>query len=135
MQYTFVNENTGERFEVTMTAARYSELERDPLDEDRIFVESPDGTMVWAQRDFVSDARSVKGQATGWPMVSQAMANPNMTEAERRAEQAHLERAGVPTQYTALNEPILESRTHRKKYMEAMGMHDRDAGYGDRAPE
>jgi hypothetical protein len=38
---------------------------------------------------------------------------------------------GVPTDFTPTGEPILRTREHRKKYMQAYGFYDRDAGYGD----
>lgn len=43
--------------------------------------------------------------------------------------------AGVHTKYTRDGRAIMVSRSHRKKHMEVFGFHDKDAGYGDRAPE
>jgi hypothetical protein len=42
---------------------------------------------------------------------------------------------GVPTAFTDDGRPVFESREHRKKYMRAYGYYDRDAGYGDAAPQ
>jgi hypothetical protein len=44
-------------------------------------------------------------------------------------------RKGVPTEFTRDGRPIFESRAHRKKYFQAYGYFDRDAGYGDAAPQ
>lgn len=44
-------------------------------------------------------------------------------------------RHGVPTEYTAYGEPILQSRNHEKRYLEAHGYFHRNAGYGDAQPK
>lgn len=69
--------------------------------------------------------------AAGWPMTSNAMGvHPSQV---RQAEE-HSRRMGVPTHYTPTGEPILTSRSHRRRYAHAIGMYDRNAGYGDPAP-
>ncbi len=40
---------------------------------------------------------------------------------------------GVPTQFAPDGRCILESRGHRNKVLQVLGLHDKDAGYGDRA--
>lgn len=63
-----------------------------------------------------------------WPMVSEAVAvHPN-----QRAE-AHADaiKKGVPTDFDQLGRPVFTDRGHRKKYMKAYGVHDRNGGYGD----
>lgn len=42
--------------------------------------------------------------------------------------------AGVPTEFTSDGRPILRDRNHKKRYCRAVGVYDRDAGYGDAAP-
>jgi hypothetical protein len=42
---------------------------------------------------------------------------------------------GVPTHFTEDGRPEFTSREHRKRYFRAYGFFDRDAGYGDQAPE
>jgi len=42
---------------------------------------------------------------------------------------------GVPTEYTPDGDPIMRSKSHRKKYCEAHGLYDRNAGYGDPTPK
>lgn len=38
---------------------------------------------------------------------------------------------GVPTEFDSKGRPIFTSRLHRKRYCQAYGFFDRDAGYGD----
>lgn len=38
---------------------------------------------------------------------------------------------GVPTEFDKKGRPIFTSRLHRKRYCQAYGFFDRDAGYGD----
>lgn len=42
---------------------------------------------------------------------------------------------GVPTEFTSEGCPVFEDRDHRNRYMKAYGHFDRDAGYGDAAPQ
>jgi hypothetical protein len=140
VRYTFIEWEGNRTFEKAMTVDEYSRLMATAHGDDEVVdieVTHEDGTIerVACVRNLIADMAMVGTQAPGkWPQVSMAMANPNMTEKELRAEQQFLDRSGVPTEYTKHNEPILTSREHRKRYMKAMGMHDRDAGYGDRAP-
>jgi len=136
--YTFEPMDGGEAFELNMPVAEYGELVA-AGDEDEhgnpIVTVELDGETIRARRNMVVDARRNVGSRAGdaWPQVSKAMANPGMTDAEVRSEQEYLDKAGVPTQYTKDREPIFESRGHWKRYMQAMGYHDRDAGYGDQS--
>jgi hypothetical protein len=49
-------------------------------------------------------------------------------------QMAHDRAMGVPTHYTKDGRPILENRSHRRKYLRANGLYDRSAGYGDGSP-
>ncbi len=47
----------------------------------------------------------------------------------------HLRSRGVPTDFLPDGRAVYTSRGHRKKALKAVGMHDRNAGYGDPAPD
>lgn len=38
---------------------------------------------------------------------------------------------GVPTDFDSLGRPLFRDRNHRKRYCQAYGFYDRDAGYSD----
>lgn len=81
---------------------------------------------------LVNVARTVRAHRGKWPIICDAMAvNP---EDIKRAK-AIAKRAGVHTEYTATGEPILTSQKHRRDHARAMGFYDRNAGYGDPAPQ
>lgn len=63
------------------------------------------------------------------PVVSMALkVHPSQIDEARRIDLQH----GIGyTQYTKDGEPILVSREHRRKYLQAHGAYDRDGGYGD----
>lgn len=65
------------------------------------------------------------------PLKSVALAVQPGQVAEAAADAAA---RGVPTDFTPEGEPILRDRDHKKRYLRAYGMYDRDAGYGDAAP-
>ncbi len=48
---------------------------------------------------------------------------------------ADAEAKGVPTNFTADGCPEFRDRDHRKRYLQAYGFFDRDAGYGDAQPK
>lgn len=64
----------------------------------------------------------------GWPMTSESMAVQPWQVADAAAQARAL---GVPTNYDKHGRPILESPRHRKRYAEAHGFYDRNAGYSD----
>ena len=66
--------------------------------------------------------------AGNWPMVSTAagVAASQATEAMVEAKQM-----GVPTDFTPDGDAIFTSRQHRKRYCQAVGLHDRNGGYSD----
>lgn len=66
-----------------------------------------------------------------WPMESVA-AGVNPLQIREAGED--LMKAGIPTQFTKEGAAIFEDRQHRNRVLEHLGMHDRDAGYGDRTP-
>ena len=70
--------------------------------------------------------------STGWPMYSDALGVSPSQIKEAREESI---RMGVPTDFTKDGRAILRDKGHRRKYAEANGMYDRNAGYGDPQPK
>ncbi len=84
-------------------------------------------------RDYRTEQGGQRSGTHGWPKESWAAGiNPEQVpEAEK-----HCADNGVPTKYNPrTGDPIMESRSHRKRFHELMGIADRDAGYGDAAPK
>lgn len=80
--------------------------------------------LVW---DGTESARS--GGCAAWPMESEAAA---VHPRQAREAYEHSVRSGVPTEFNPrTGAAIFRDRTHRRNYLRAYGMHDRDAGYGD----
>lgn len=66
-----------------------------------------------------------------WPMVSYAAGvSPDEVPAMMEVDRKH----GVETNYTSDGDPIFTSPKHRKKYCEAHGLYDRNAGLSDPLP-
>lgn len=66
-----------------------------------------------------------------WPMESYAAGvHPKQIPEMREFDKKN----GVPTDYSEDGDPILRGPGHRKKYCEAHGLHDRNAGYSDPVP-
>lgn len=87
-------------------------------------------------QQFKSDwlePRGMKGKAIPqWPIHSEAAAVdpediPYATE--------FLKKRGVNTEFDKIGCPIFTSQAHRKKHCEAVGLYDRNAGYGDPQPK
>lgn len=69
-----------------------------------------------------------------WPMASYAA---GVSQSEVPAMREIDAKAGVPTEYTPGpdgGDPIFTSKRHRKEYMKAHQLYDRNAGYSDPAP-
>jgi len=65
-----------------------------------------------------------------WPICSEsAGVHPDQIP----EAMAHCESMGVPTSYTKDGRAILVSRSHRARHLKAVGLFDKDAGYGDYA--
>ena len=64
----------------------------------------------------------------GWPLYSDAAGcHPSQI---KNLERVALER-GVPTECTADGRVIFRDRAHRRAYLRAFGLHDKNGGYGD----
>lgn len=70
------------------------------------------------------------GAQTEWtePLLSDAAAVHPEQIPEARADSV---RRGVPTDFAPDGRAIFTSRSHRKRYCRAIGLHDNDGGYGD----
>ena len=82
------------------------------------------------KRDFQTDfgARSHCGN---WPMTSYAAGvHPKQIPEMEKFDKEH----GVPTHYSGDGDPSFTSPTHRRKYCEAHGIFDRNAGHSDPVP-
>tara|TARA_R100000700_G_scaffold41079_1_gene59571 strand:- start:10025 stop:10351 length:327 start_codon:yes stop_codon:yes gene_type:complete len=79
-------------------------------------------------RDYAAEMGAT-GSCSIWPMKSDgAGVHPDQIGKAMAAA----EKMGVPTSFDSkTGQAIFESRAHRKKYLKAHGMHDRNAGYGD----
>jgi len=67
-----------------------------------------------------------------WPMTSTALGIhpddvPDMMEFDKQM--------GVPTEYSPDGDPVLRDPKHRRDYSRAHDAYDRNAGYGDPAPQ
>lgn len=66
-----------------------------------------------------------------WPMESYAAGvHPKQVSEMREIDRKN----GVPTEYTEDGDPVFRGPNHRKKYCEAHGLFDRNAGYSDAVP-
>lgn len=81
-------------------------------------------------RDYKTDfGRQHHGDI--WPMASYAAGIhhkqiPEMREIDKKNE--------VPTDYTPDGDPVFTGPKHRRKYCEAHGLYDRNAGHSDPVP-
>lgn len=81
-------------------------------------------------RDFKADFGK-RHRADTWPMASYAAGvHPKQIVETRKFDSEH----EVPTDYTEDGDPIFTSPAHRKKYCEAHGLFDRNAGFSDPVP-
>ena len=79
-------------------------------------------------RDYEREWGGRRDLAGNWPMESDAAGvNPKQRQEAMQAASD----LGVPTQFNEDGNPVFTSRKHRKEYLTAIKMHDRDGGYGD----
>lgn len=63
----------------------------------------------------------------GYPIKLNSMA---VTTHRRKTMMEHLAKKGVPTEYTLRGRPIIRDAAHRKQFMKAMNLFDRNSFYG-----
>jgi hypothetical protein len=74
-----------------------------------------------------------RGQAA-WPMKMDAMAGLPRQAAQLTKDASE---KGVPTEFRVEHGkaiPIMRDKAHKRRYLQAYGLHDKHAGYGERAP-
>lgn len=82
-----------------------------------------------ADRDVVAEHSSTSSTPGNWPMESDAA---GVCPTQIDEVQRHSMKIGVPTQFNRkTGAAIFRTRRHRKKYLEAIGMFDRDGGHSD----
>lgn len=82
-----------------------------------------------SNRDLRAEHCNFKNCTGNWPMESDA-AGVDVSQAAEAA--AHAKAIGVPTEFNPqTGNPVFTSRNHRKRYCEAVGLYDRNGGYGD----
>ena len=117
--YCFTEPDTGHEMQLTMPI---SEMERQ-CDGDWIEWQG----RRW-KRDYQTEIAGPKSCAS-WPMKSDA-AGVHPDQAVKFMKDSS--QKGVPTEFdTKTGQAVFTSRTHRSQYLKAMGMHDRNGGYGD----
>lgn len=120
--YVYVDPESGDKYEFPMTIAEM--LCREEERPDWIKFEGR-----WLKRDLASEHAPTSGGCGIWPMRSDAAGvHPDQTgEAHENSV-----RLGVPTQFDRrTGQAIFTDRTHRKRYLSAVGFIDRNGGYGD----
>ena len=79
-------------------------------------------------RDLRSEHCSTKDTPGNWPMKSDAA---GVGAHQVKEAYDHSVKVGIPTEFTNDGRAIFTSRSHRKSYCQAIGLHDRNGGYGD----
>ena len=110
-----------ELVELVMSCA---EMERRQTAEHTIVLD--DGSI--AKRDFATEHGGFKNTAGNWPMVSYAA---GVHPSQVKEAQEHVAKQGIHTDYTPQGDAIFRSRSHRRDHLRAIGLRDRNAGYGD----
>jgi len=117
--YCYRNPKTNEVVERFMTIAEMYKLETSG----GMVIDN----VVW-ERDIASEHGGFT-KTGGWPLKSDA-AGVHPTDAIKAMKGAT--KIGVPTEFdTNTGQAIFRDRSHRRAYLRAMGMNDRNGGYGD----
>lgn len=82
-------------------------------------------------RDYPAEAPGRRARCDTYPFASDALGgHPD----DRAALTQEAIAFGVPTEINSAGNPIMRSASHRKKYCNALKIHDRNAGYSDPTP-
>ena len=84
---------------------------------------------VKCERNFRAEWDTQTSTPPGnWPLASTALGvhKSQVKEYEKFARDG-----GVPTHFNSQSKPVFESKSHRKKYCELVGVGDLDGGTGD----
>lgn len=117
--YEFVREDG----EVVPLMLSFAEFDRRVKDGTITLDDGTTASYSWDQHKLMSTVPSC------YPMVCTAA---GVHPAQVREQIAHLKHKGVrTTHYTKDGDPIFEDKRHRKEVCEALGLFDRNGGYGD----
>ncbi len=116
MVYCFACANCGETAEVIRPVSRY----QDPMPCDKC-----GGPMG---RDFRAEHNGPTTGQGGWPMKNWAL---GVQPEQRKEAMAHADSVGVPTHFDAEGAAVITDRSHYRRYCKALGVRNKDAGYGD----
>ena len=120
--YCFIRADNRQPIELVMTAA---ELQKRQSKEG--WIKLDDGALAF--RDLRAEHAGAKHCPGNWPMESDA-AGVDPSQVKEAAQ--HAKSLGIPTEFNPqTGNPVFTSRSHRKKYCEAVGLYDRNGGYGD----
>lgn len=124
--YCYKREN-GNIVELAMTIEEKAKKEFQHEGKTAIFLD--DGTI--GLRDIETEFKGTRTFPNNWPLHSDAMGvHPGQT---REAYEESV-KMGIPTQFDSDGRAVFTDAKHRKKYCEAFGFHDRNAGYSDPVP-
>lgn len=90
----------------------------------------------WAYRDIPREHTGPRAPGNAWPHVATFGPTVNVEDAERAMRIC--EERGCPTEYRKGKKaayPVWRSPKHRAAWARALEYFDRDAGYGDPAPQ
>jgi hypothetical protein len=121
--YCFRVVDTDEPVELVLPMGEHQKLAR--LDGT---YELPDGRRAW--RDFEAEMVGKRSGGSGWPMWSDAMGCDPSQIPEMSASLKKMT-GMTPEFHPETGELKCNSRGQRRAYMRAMGLHDRNGGYGD----
>jgi hypothetical protein len=80
------------------------------------------------KRDIRAEHAGTKHTPGNWPLKSDAAGvHPNQI----KEAYEHSVKIGIPTQFTPDGRAIFTGKKHRKDYCRAIGLHDRNGGFGD----
>lgn len=85
-----------------------------------------------ATRDIGAEQAGMDHHCALWPRESTAVGvSPKQV---KKAYEDSVER-GVPTEFAANGDAIFRDKHHERRYCEAIGFHQRNAGYSDAVPQ
>ena len=74
------------------------------------------------------NARNLNANGRAWPVISAAA---GVLPSQIDEAQAHSRQIGIPTDFTPDGDVVFTDAAHRKRYCQAIGLYDRNGGYGD----
>lgn len=136
MLYCFRRPDTGKLINAMLSYEKFVSFREDA---DHLWFDDESGQPVEpesegafrAKRDWMEEAPGVPSDSA-WPMHSYAL---GVRPEQRMEAQEHSRDIGVPTEFDRKGDAVFRNRKHRKRYCKAAGFFDRDAGYGDAAPD